>query len=199
MQLIIQGKQIDVGDALRTHVSEKLEDIKSKYFNRGVEATVTFSREGSAFFKAHISIRIGKNILVIADDTETEPYAAFDTALAKVAKQLRRYKNRLRDHHERLEVSPETEIIKARDYVLATTPSLPDEEEPALAEPVIVAEMTSDIESMSVSEAVMRMDLAGQNVLLFRDPKHNSLNIVYRRADGNVGWIDAGWTKAKAG
>ncbi len=195
MHITVQGKQMSVGDALRTHVDEKLNDLNSKYFNRAIEATVIFSREGEGFFKAHISIRVGKNILVLGDAVEADIYMAFDLAAAKVAKQLRRYKNRLRNHHHRIEQTPESEIIKARDYTLAMA-AFDHADHEGDAEPVeedsplIVAEMSSNIEILSVSEAVMRMDLANQTALLFRNASHNGLNLVYRRNDGNVGWVD---------
>ncbi len=192
MQLSVQGKQIDVGDALRTHVQEKLGDINAKYFNRAIDANVHFSREGQGFFKAHIAIRVGKNIQIMGDAIENDIYLAFDVASAKVAKQLRRYKNRLRTHHRRIEETPETEMMKARDYVLATENGKNEEVENEESDHsrLIVAEMTSDIETLSVSEAVMRMDLAGQTAMLFRNASHNGLNLVYRRNDGNVGWVD---------
>lgn len=200
MELTVHGKQMDVGDALRTHVTEKIEDLNSKYFNHTTFATVTFSREGHGHprTRAHISIQIGKNIMVIADATEADPYVAFDSAAGKAGKQLRRYKKKLRDHHARQVETPEGEILKARKYVLAAMPELADSEQdneedtgvPAGDDPVIVAEMTTDIEKMSVSDAVMRMDLAGQPALVFRNANHGGMNIVYRRADGNIGWID---------
>ncbi len=211
MQLTVQGKQMDVGDALRTYIAEKLEDINSKYFNRAIDATVTVSKEshGHNQFRAHISIRVGKNILVMGESEANDPYAAFDGAANRVGKQLRRYKKKLRDHHERTETTPEAESLKARDYILAAAPQLLDEDSaenetdvPEGDDPVIVAELTTDIQTMSVSEAVMRMDLAGQTALLFRNASHNGLNMIYRRPDGNVGWVDpvqAGEGISKAG
>lgn len=200
MELNVHGKQIDVGDALRTHVEDKLEGLNQKYFNHATFATVTFSREGHGHprTKAHISIQIGKNIMVVADATDNDPYASFEAAAEKVGKQLRRYKKKLRDHHERLEETPETEILKARDYILAaipeqdTAPHDTDEDTgvPEGDDPVVIAEMTTDIQTMSVSEAVMRMDLSGQPALLFRNASHNEINMVYRREDGNIGWVD---------
>lgn len=195
MQLTVQGKQIDVGDALRAHVQEKLNDINTKYFNRAIDANVHFNREGQGFFRAHISIRVGKNIQIMGDAIENDIYLAFDVAAAKVAKQLRRYKNRLRSHHRRIEETPESEILKAQAYVLAMGGEEDKEGDVASAEahtPLIVAEMTSEsqIETLSVSEAVMRMDLAHQTFLLFRNAKHGGVNVVYRRNDGNIGWVD---------
>ncbi len=193
MQLTIQGKQIDLGEALREHVTDKLEEINQKYFNHATFATVTFSKEGHGHgqIKTHISIRIGKNIMVMADDIKPDPYASFDSTADKVAKQMRRYKTRLRDHHDRLE-QEEVEILKATAYVLAPEEESDTEDDgmPIGNDPVIVAEVVTDIQSMSVSEAVMRMDLAGQTALLFRNASHEGLNMVYRRSDGNVGWVD---------
>ena len=197
MELTVQGKQIDVGDALRTHVTDKLEDITQKYLNHVTFATVTFSREGHGHqkTKAHISIQMGKNIIVIADAVENDPYVSFESAAEKVGKQLRRYKRKLRDHHERLEQTPETEIMKARDYVLAASPE--QDIEPEIDDgvvqgddPVVIAEIEKDIQSMSVSDAVMRLDLSREPALMFRNASHGGLNMIYRRPDGNIGWID---------
>lgn len=196
MDLTVNGKQLSVGDALRTHVENKIQDLNQKYFNHTTFATVTFSKEGHGkLIKSHISIQLGRNIMIVADAVEADPYLAFDTASEKAGKQLRRYKRRLRDHHERLEQTPETEIMKARDYVLATSPETANNNEAQEIgeggeDPVIIAEMSTDIQTMSVSEAVMRMDLAGQPALMFRNASHNGINLVYRRPDGNVGWID---------
>jgi hypothetical protein len=134
--------------------------------------------------------------MVIADAVENDPYVSFEAAAQKVSKQLRRYKRRLRDHHERLEQTPESEILKARDYVLAAAgeqdlePQGVDDSVPQGHDPVVVAEMKTEIETMSVSEAVMRMDLSDQNALMFKNASHGGLNMVYRRPDGNVGWVD---------
>ena len=185
MQLSIHGKQMDLGDALRTHIADKLEDINQKYFNRAIEAIVTLSPEGHAFTKTHISIRVGKDIMVMSDAQDTDAYASFDSAADKVAKQLRRYKKRLRDHHERLE---EESIIKAQHSVIS--PEQTEEEPEEHTDPIVVAEMVTNIQTMSVSEAVMRLDLSGENALLFRNAQHDGLNMVYRRPDGNIGWVD---------
>lgn len=191
MQLTVQGKQIDVGDSLRAYVVEKIEDINSKYFNHATFGNVTFSKEGHGHgvINVNIHIRVGKDIEVMAGSQAGDPYGAFDDASEKVAKQLRRYKRRLRDHHERQEQDIEAGIIKAVAYTLAEES---EEEAQALEgdDPVIVAEVSTHIQTMSVSDAVMRMDLAGQTALLFRNAKHHGLNMVYRRPDGNIGWID---------
>ncbi|MGB4108168.1 MAG: ribosome-associated translation inhibitor RaiA [Alphaproteobacteria bacterium] len=190
MELSVHGKQIDVGDSLRGHVKEKIEDLSEKYFNHTTFANITFSKEGHghARTRAHISIKLGKNIMVVADAVETDPYIAFDSAAEKAGKQLRRYKRKLRDHHERTEQSPEAEITKARDYVLATGGH--DKELPSEQSPAVIAEMATNIETLTVSDAVMRLELADLPALMFRNASHNGLNMVFRRPDGNVGWVD---------
>ncbi len=198
MELNVHGKQIDVGDALRTHVEGKLEDLNSKYFNHATFATVTFSREGHGKprTRAHISVQLGKNIMIVADATDQDPYASFEAAAEKVGKQMRRYKKKLRDHHERQEATPEDEMRIARNYVLAAVPEQDDEpitEErdiPQGDDPAVIAEMTTEIQTMSVSDAVMRLDLSGESALLFYNASHKGLNMVYKRSDGNIGWVD---------
>lgn len=192
MQITVQGKQMDVGDSLRTHATTRINEVLQKYFNRATDVTVTLSPEGHSFIRAHISLHIGRQIMVQANATEAEAYAAFDTALTKISKQLRRYKQRLRDHHDRIAEVPEAEWIKAQDYTIAAEPtdSEGDDSEPSGSDPLVIAEMTTAIQSMSVSEAVMRLDLSGQPALLFTNAKTGGLNMVYRRADGNIGWVD---------
>ncbi len=192
MQITVQGKQMSVGDALRTHVTSKLEEMNSKYFNHGTDATITFSKEGHGhgLIRAHISVRIGSQIMVMAESSEADAYLAFDNAAEKAAKQLRRYKRRLRDHQDRLSRAPEKGIWAARDYTLSSNDDSADEA--VKDESLVIAEMATNIPTLTVSEAVMRLDLAHQNAFLFRSAKHGGINMVYRRADGNIGWVDPG-------
>ncbi len=203
MDLTINGRHMDIGDALRTHMQDRIEDINEKYFNRAIEVIVTIGKESSAFLKTHISFRIGQDILIQATAKDTDPYGSFDKAADKASKQLRRYKNRLRDHHERLERTPETEMLKANDYTLASevfdhiadTEAVnddkgQDDERFVPKEPAIVAELSTNIQTMTVSEAVMRMDLSAEGAIMFKNSKTNTLNMVYKRADGNIGWVD---------
>ncbi len=187
MQLTVKGKQLNVGDALRTHVSDSLSHILSKYFGDAIEVGVTISRDGH-MYRAVIAAHVGRGIQVQAQGDAEEPYPAFDTAAEHLAKRLRRYKSRLRDHHK--DSARNAEILLAQQYILADN----DEEEPsedtATGQPAVVAEMTTEIPSLTVSEAVMRMDLADQPALMFRNSAHDGLNMIYRRPDGNVGWVD---------
>lgn len=185
MQLIVQGKQMDLGDALKSHVSDKLEDINTKYFNRAIDATVTFSPEGQAFTKTHISIRVGKDIMVISDATESDPYIAFDQAAEKVAKQLRRYKRRLRDHHERMDADPAENFLPALDYTLSA-----EQNNDEVHDHLVIAEIATNIQTMSPSDAAMRLELSDLPALMFRNAGHKGLNMVYKRPDGNIGWVD---------
>lgn len=196
MEVRVTGKQMDVGDALKTHVTEKLENIDNKYFNRAFGINVTFAPEGQAFVKCYISLKVGKDITVTAHEVAPDAYISFDAAANKIAKQLRRYKKRLRDHHEKPVETPEAEMTKARDYMLAMNEldhAQQDEEDADHAagdDPLIVAETSTQIQKLSVSDAAMRLDLSGQCAILFRNPKTNILNMLYKRTDGNIGWVE---------
>ncbi len=198
MQLSITGKQIEIGEALRRHVESTLGSILDKYFKTAIEAHVVFWKEAH-LSRAEISIHIGRGIVVNAHGAASEAYLAFDAAAERLAKQLRRYKRRLRDHHAKGR-EPAGAGERAMDYVLA--PIEEDEAEVAAAEgeeaetdsangaPAVIAEMSTELPSLTVGEAAMRMDLAEAPVLLFRNRSHGELNLVYRRTDGNIGWID---------
>lgn len=191
MQLSVKGKQLDVGDALRSHVAENLPLIVEKYFNRPIEANVVFSRDAH-LFRADISVHAGRGILLQSNASADGPYAAFDLAAEKIAKRLRRYKRRLRDHHN----GDAGEVLPARKYILEAEPedahlAEPDENGPEDEfKPVIIAEMQTHIETLTVGEAVMRMELAELPALMFRNRGTGGFNMVYRRPDGNVGWVD---------
>ena len=195
MQLSVTGKQIDVGDALRGHIEENLPPIVTKYFENPIDSHVTMTREGKAF-KADITVHVGKGILVQGQGSSEDAYAAFDTAAVHVAKRLRRYKRRLRDHHRGRDAQPEAQA--AQHYVIEPHSDL-DDQAPANDQPLIVAEMTAVIETLTVGEAVMRMDLSGQPALLFHNRAHGGANMVYVRGDGNIGWIDPKGNSGKSG
>ena len=191
MQLTVTGKQIDIGDALRRHVEANLSSILGKYFGTAIEAHVVVAREAH-LTRAEISIHIGRGIEVNAHAAAPEIYAAVDTAADRVAKRLRRYKRRLRDYHAK---ARERSAISERaiDYVLAPVVEEADGEEIEVSTggaPAVIAEMSMELPHLTVGEAAMRMDLADATVLLFRNRSHGELNLVYRRADGNIGWID---------
>ena len=193
MQLTVTGKQIDTGDSFRRHVEASLGSILGKYFKTAIEAHVVLSREAH-LCRAEIAVHIGRGIVVNARASAAEGYTAFDGAAERIAKQMRRYKRRLRDHHAKAR-EPSEASERATDYVLAPIAEEIEQTEETEKEgtggaPAVIAEMSTDVPNLTVGEAVMRMDLADAPVLLFRNRSHGELNLVYRRADGNVGWID---------
>ncbi|MGF1660515.1 MAG: ribosome hibernation-promoting factor, HPF/YfiA family [Rubrimonas sp.] len=186
MQIQINGKQMDVGDALRTHVAEKLDSAVEKYADRVITAQVTFSRAANNAFKADATIKLPTGLTAQATATAHDVYAAFDGCAERIEKQMRRYKRRLKDHHAGR--ADPIEAVAAAAYVLAGDQDRQDE--PETLDPVIVAEMKMDIQTISVGEAVMQMELAHAPVLVFRNERHGEINVVYRRDDGNIGWVD---------
>lgn len=187
MRIQVSGKQIDVGDALRTHVEEKLDEIVEKFAERPVEAGVTFSRDRHEFC-ADASVHLSTGMTVQAKSKANDIYAAFDGAIERMQKQLRRYKRRLKDHHRSRE-GP-IEATGAPSYILAGGQDHAEDAEPDSLQPIIVAEMETRVQSLSVGEAVMQMELAGAPLLVFRNNAHGGVNVVYLREDGNIGWID---------
>ena len=185
MRYQISGKQIDIGEALQTHVSTELGEIVGKYAERPTDANVVFSRSGHEYV-CEATVHLSTGLTASAKAHATEIYAAFDGCGEKMEKQLRRYKRRLKDHHR--ERSEPVELLGAASYVLASDDAQPESEPDSLT-PVIVAETETKIPSLSVGEAVMQMELAGAPVLLFRNER-KQLNAVYRRDDGNIGWVE---------
>jgi ribosomal subunit interface protein len=185
MNLTVKGKNIDVGEALRTHVAQSLDHAIAKYFGNPIEATVTFSKQ-SHLFSADIAVHIGRGILVHAEESADQAYAAFDQAVDHLTKRMRRYKRRLRDHHR-----AETQSFRASQYILA--PEAEEEAEAAVngnEAPAVIAEMQTEIPTLTVGEAVMRLDLSNLKAMMFLNRAHGGLNMVYRRNDGNIGWVD---------
>ena len=187
MRYQITGKQIDIGDALQTHVRTCLDEVIEKYAGRPTDAAVIFSKTGSEY-ACEATIHLSTGLTAQAKSHDHEIYACFDKCCEKLDKQLRRYKRRLKDHHR--ERAQPVELLAASSYVLASSDD-EDESDDSTLQPMIIAEMETRIPSLSVGEAVMQMELAGAPVLVFRNEKQDSgVNIVYRRDDGNIGWID---------
>ena len=185
MQISISGKQMDVGQALSEHVRTSLGGSVGRYFDRAIEAQVAFSRQG-ARVRADVSVHAGRGLVVQAHAQAGDAYGAYGEAEEKVAKRLRRHKRRLTNHRRREEAD-----LDRRPVAHIILDEHEDSSEEAGHEaPMIVAEMTTDILTLSVGEAVMHMDFSDQSALLFRNAAHGGLNMVYRRADGNVGWVD---------
>ena len=186
MRYQISGKQIDIGEALQTHVKSELGEIVEKYAQRPTDAVVVFSKAAHEHVcEAIIHLSTGLNAQ--AKGHATEIYAAFESCREKMDKQMRRYKRRLRNHH-RDRATP-VEFEQGASYILAASVE-PDEGDADTMQPVVVAEMETKIPSITVGEAVMQLELGGQRFLVFRNEGHGGVNVVYLRDDGNIGWID---------
>lgn len=185
MEITVKGKQMDVGEALRGHVETQLTQAVTKFFDRAIDASVVFQKNNHQFM-VDISVHPGRGLLVQGSGGASDAHAAFDAAMERIGKQLKRYKQRLREHHKG--PGDDEKVVQAQRYVLA--PEGHEEVPAEAAHPAIVAEMPTTVAKLSVSEAVMRMDLANAAALMFRNSAHGRLNVVYRRADGNIGWID---------
>lgn len=190
MEISVSGKQIDLSDALRTRVASSLEGMARKYFDHALDAQVTFGRARS-FFTCDINLRAGRGLSLRAEGEAADAPTAFDDAAEHLAKRLRRYRRRVNEHARDLANRERPEA--ARQYILRQ--ELDGATEPAAeidAFATIIAEQPAEISRLSVGEAVMRMDLADQQVLMFRNSTTGELNVIYRRADGHIGWIDPG-------
>jgi ribosomal subunit interface protein len=189
MNLTVKGKNLDVGDALRGHIGDSLDSIFSKYFSHAIEATVTLSKQVH-LFTAQLSVHVGRGILLQSEAEADQAYGAYDKAAEHLSTRLRRYKHRLRDHHR-----ADIQTQRASQYVVSVGDLDDDAEDYASAAdsaPVIIAEMEAEIPSLTVSEAVMRLDLSDQKAIMFLNRAHGGLNMIYRRNDGNIGWVDPG-------
>lgn len=190
MQFHISGRHVDLGDAFRTHAEGRLSDGVQKYLDRMTKVDVVVSKE-SHLFRVDIHGNTGthSHVTVNSKGNATDVYAAFDQAADRLEKQLRRYKRRLSNHH--IGESEKRERLKAftgKKYVLR-----PEDETAELAEegaPAVIAEKATEIETLTVSEAVMKMDLRDLPALMFFNSAHGRINIVYRRTDGNISWVD---------
>jgi ribosomal subunit interface protein len=193
MQLTVSGKQVDLSDALRVHVSDHLDVITHKYFDHALQAHVTFSKARS-FFTCDINVHAGRGITVRGEGEAGDARAAFDDAAEHIAKRLRRYRRRMSDHTRG--ISPPVQGETGKQYILrdddfeAAAPASNGHAEPESLHATIIAESDTVIETLTVRDAVMRLDLAFQQVMMFRNQKTSQLNVVYRRPDGHIGWID---------
>jgi ribosome hibernation promoting factor len=184
MHTQVHGKQIDVGAALRGQTEQRLAAAVAKYFDRATSATVTFSRENHDFH-CDCLVHLPSGLTLQASGSAPDAHTALEGALERLEKRLRRYKRRLRDHRTKAEDQVET--VTATAYVIE---DFEEGEEPASLEPVIIAEHKSEILTLTVGEAVMQMNLSDLQALMFRNRGSGRINMVYRRHDGNIAWVD---------
>ncbi|MEO1966428.1 ribosome-associated translation inhibitor RaiA [Hyphomonas sp.] len=190
MQIQITGKHMDLGDALRGRIETGLEAAVSKYFNRTGDARVFVSQQGP-FVEVDCNVHLPSGIILQSTGKAGDPYAALEDSLDKMEKRVRRYKRRLKDHHAgntTMPIEPAAEsVIQVNGYDTDTDEELP---EASGDTPLTVAETAFHIRTMSVSEAVMQLELQEVPALMFRNAGHGRLNMVYRRPDGHIGWVD---------
>jgi ribosomal subunit interface protein len=200
MHITVAGKQVETGEALKQHVQDALGVISRKYFDHALEANVTFHRDQKArpgaYFCCDINLKAGRNLFMRAEGEGTDAHRAFDQAAEHLGKRLRRYRRRVNDHARSLADHRDAEAPeRGRQVVLQPLPEEEDEAPPATTNGqdhgLVVAEQTTDILRLTVGEAVMRLDLEHRKVMMFRNSANGALNVVYRREDGHVGWIDA--------
>jgi ribosomal subunit interface protein len=186
MSFRVSGKNLDIGDALRERISGRIGETVSKYFDGGYSGHATLSRDGFGF-RTECAVHLDSRITLHAEGMAPDAYASADQAALRIEKRLRRYHRRLKDHRpERIDGWAS---VDAASYIIAA-PEYEDEADIDAFTPVIIAESTTTMKQLSVSDAVTELDLTGAPVLVFRHAAHGGINIVYRRADGHFGWID---------
>ncbi|MCQ2914778.1 MAG: ribosome-associated translation inhibitor RaiA [Alphaproteobacteria bacterium] len=181
MEIAITGKQIDIGSSLRSYVEEHIEAAVKKFFENPLSASISFSKVGGGLIRSDISVHPISGVSIQGSAETGDAYASFDGACERISKQMQRYKKRLTNH--KFDTEPVNVAVIEPEVA---EDSLPSEE----AAPVVIAEMQTELPLCTVSGAVMRMDLADVPALMFRNIAHGGLNMVYRRSDGNIGWID---------
>lgn len=186
MKIIVSGKNIDTGESLKQHIETTIKNMVEKYFGDILEVHVNLSKDGFRFI-SEISFHVSRHFIVRAHGEESDPYRSFDLTLHKIEKRIQRYKSRLRGRkrHGAPELNGSEEMLGSR-YVINHLAEDNTQEDV----PLIIAEMNSEIPTTSVSEAVMRMDLTEDTVMMFRNAASGQFNVVYRRPDGHIGWID---------
>jgi ribosomal subunit interface protein len=194
MPFRVSGRNIDVGEALRARINARVTEATAKYFDGGFSGHVTVGKEGFGF-RTECVIHLDSGIVLESDALAADAYASADQAAMRLEKRLRRYKRRLKDHQvaradgQTADQAGDRMSIDAPSYVIAA-PAHDSEEEVAEWNPVIIAESTTILKRLSVSEAVMELDMTGVPVVVFRHAGHGRINLVYRRADGHIGWVD---------
>jgi ribosomal subunit interface protein len=190
MTLRVSGKNLDIGEALRTHVHARVGDALARYFEGGFAGHVTVQKEGAGF-RTDCLIHLPTGLTLQTESMAHDPHASVDLAAERLTKRLKRHKQRIRDHHQGSE-APSLDAVNGLDATEHVIEAPGDELEDAEGgfAPVIIAESTTRMKRLSVSEAVVDLDLTGAGALVFRHAGHGRVNVVYRRPDGHIGWID---------
>lgn len=185
MQVKITGKHLDIGEALRSHIEERLQALRDRYFEGSVHAAMMLEKQRGRFL-ADCTLHLATGLVLQSHAENADATAVADAALSHLEKQLKKYKQRLKDHH-RAPRGPR-ELREASAYVIQSEEQGGEEPE-GLSAPII-AESSATIPALSVGEAVMQLDISTMPFVLFHNSKEGRLNVVYRRPDGNIGWLD---------
>ncbi len=191
MSLQVTGKNIRVGDSFQLYVSDKIDDAVGKYIGEYLTAHVRVEKERGRFFTS-CSVRIKTGLLLESTGEGTDAYASADAAFEHLEKRLRRYKRRLKNRHQGVTNGRHEDGsgVEINDFVVELTENDGPSAKSVEDSPLIVAETARTLHSLSVSDAVMRLDLTEEAFLVFRNAGSGEVNVVYRRTDGNIGWID---------
>ena len=186
MDIRVSGHQIETGDALRVHAEERLTATVGKYFSRALSSVVTVGKAPGGAFRCDIVTHVRQGLILKGAGIAHDAHHALDAAAEKIDTQLRRYKRRLHDHHEAA-----TQAARAEDaaYTIFIEPA-PEQEEITVDAPLVIAEMRVDVPEATVSDAVMMLDLRNTNALMFKNAGTGTYNMVYRRGDGSIGWVE---------
>lgn len=187
MDIRVSGHQVDTGEALQLHVADRMNAMAEKYFSRAIGAHATFSKGPHDSFNCDIVAHVMQGLVLKGHGQAQDAHVAFEGAAERIEKQLRRYMRRLKAHNGSSAAATAAEIENNAAYVVFDAGS---EEEEAGDAPAIIAETRVDIPSASVSDAVMMLDLRDTNALLFVNSKTRQHNMVYRRNDGTIGWVE---------
>ena len=192
MGLRISGKHMDIGDAFKIRIEDRIEEALSKYFDRGADGQVTVEKSGSRF-TTDCTLHLNSGVVLQATGEAQDPQASFDAAAERIEKRLRRYKRRLKSHNSN------GAATRVEEYAYRILEAVPDVEEdddlPEDFAPIVVAETSMTLPTLPVASAVLQLDLQDNPVYVFRNAGSGDVNLVYRRADGNIGWIDPGSIK----
>jgi ribosomal subunit interface protein len=188
MPFRVSGKNIDIGEALRGRVGERVAEAMEKYFDGGYSGHATVGKDGFGF-RTECAIHLDSGVTFRAEAIAADAYASADQAALRIEKRLRRYKRWLKDRSAARNRDGDGAALDAQSYIIAA-PGEEDEQEAADFNPVVIAESTTALERLSVSDAVTELDATGVPVVIFRHAASGRVNIVYRRADGNIGWVD---------
>jgi len=189
MTIRISGKSISIGEALRERVSDRTDEVLRKYFEGNYSGHFTIGKD-KVGFRTDCALHLDSGITLEAESTASDAYASADQAIEQIEKRLRRYKSRLKDRSQRKAAAASQDLaaLDAASYVIESPAD--DDQEITAYNPVVIAESTTSLKRLSVSEAVMELDLTGVAVIVFLHATNGRVNVIYRRPDGNVGWVD---------